>query len=556
MNRQQILESKILIPDTQKDYVQREKLLSKLQGENGKLLVLCASMGYGKTVLMSQYAGLPGYISAWYHLDSLDNEFLTFVRYLILSFDKALGGFKMAESVCLDVEKDTAKEFGRKLSRELNNCIKGMEAQKLVLVLDNFQVLENPIIFYFLEELLCHTDQRFLMAVATKKEVPDPLAKYMVRHQTMVMGPESLSFEETEVKTILERMLSKEETGRYEKSLWENTKGWPAGVMLSALYLKRICGQDFDVKWEQVSQDAFIDNYMIYELFRSYLNSKAGEELKRSMHNRIAGFYKDFQSNERPEEDQVVLEKQLLSVSCFGKFRVVLLTSGREISWRTHKAMELFAYLVDLEGKPVERQALLELLWPDNAPMNEVAMLHNMIYSIRKELSSQPELAGLIQYKKHQYRLDVSLLKMDLDSKKQICRLAELGKGKELYEHRDELLDNWGVYLKDVDGTWCISRRTYFERTYGKACTILADYCRKMGDYETEAACWSAYMNADRYSEKAVAGLLCCYAEMGERNQMKRIYQYAKKVFQGEMETELSPEIIQIYKEGIKKRKK
>ena len=54
MEKQQILESKILIPDIRKEYEQREKLLSELEGKEGKLLVLRTTIGYDKTVLLSQ----------------------------------------------------------------------------------------------------------------------------------------------------------------------------------------------------------------------------------------------------------------------------------------------------------------------------------------------------------------------------------------------------------------------------------------------------------------------------------------------------------------------
>ena len=448
MDGQKLLESKILIPHIQKDHEQREKLLSELKREEGKLIVLSAAGGYSKTVLMSQYARLPGYICAWYHLDSQDNEFITFVRYLVLSLDKALGGFAFDEKLYLKADEDSRSHLGRNLIKELEKRLEGMERQKLVLALDNFQVLKNPNIFRLLEEFLDYTDHRFLMVVGTKGVLPDFFAKYFVRDQ----------------------------------------------------------------------DDA---NAAVHTAIREKNNKNNGQKL--------------------------------LEISCFGKFSVVIQETGREISWRTRKALELFAYLVDLEGKPVERRVLLETLWPDDAPDNEVAMLHNMIYSIRKELSAQPEFKNLIKYKGRQYYLDRSRIRVDLDSKKEICRLAEAGKARELYERRDELLNHWGVYLKEVDGTWCMARRAYFERTYGKACRILADYCREKGDFETEASCWSAYMAADRYSEEAVAGLLRCYADMGERYQMRRIFETAQKIFREEMGIELSPETLQIYQKGLKK---
>lgn len=770
MDRQKILESKILIPDIQKDYEQRNTLLSELEAESVRLLVLHATIGYGKTVLMSQYARLPGVIPAWYHLDSLDNELATFFQYLVMSLDRALGGFEFEETVHFEIASASTDQLVRDLVMALGG-VKLMEGQKLVLMLDDFQVLDNSEIFRLLEELLDHTDDRFLLMATTKGSVPDSFTKYFMRNQGTMIGFERLSFRETEVHNILSRMLSGEEAEQYTKMIWEHMEGWPAGVMFSILYLRRLGSRALDVKWEHISQESWVQNYVAYELFkglpfdiqqfllrtsfaeelqpelcndicginnangilkyllqenmfilrvggrsgsyryhsmfRSFLNDRASEEQKKDACGKIALFYLKHQEMDvaakyaimagEPRILMMILEKyglpvlweekrkqvteylkyigesdvemtpavcliaavhafwdgsyarademisaaceqdpayvgyknlfcglsllkspskgqgffemgkeggqgcadksdegislvlngckllkqkkwdipplpedmreilyriekkqlqggeqqKLLHISCFGKFRVMISKTGKEIAWRTRKALELFAYLVDLEGRPVERRALLEQLWPDNAPNNTVAMLHNMIYSIRKELSSQPELADLIQYKGHQYYLDISKAAIDLDSKKQICRLAETGNAKELYKRREEVLHNWGVYLEEVDGTWCMARRTYFERTYGKACRLLAGYCREQGDYETETSCWTAYMAADRYSEEAVVGLLRCYANMGERQQMKRIYESARKIFQEEIGLELSPETIQVYQQAM-----
>lgn len=444
------MESKILIPDIRKEYGQREKLLSKPETEEGKLLVLRTTVGYDKTALMSQYARLPGHLCAWYHLDSMDNELITFVRYLIRSLSKALEGIGSHDELYMYADADPGNQLGKNLAKGLAECLNGMENQRLVLVLDDFQVLENSEIFKILEDLLDYIDHRFLLVLGTEGDLPDTFDKYFIHPKD-------------DADTIGHTPVIKKSSGKV---------------------------------------------------------------------------------NRKP-----------LQVSCFGKFRVVISKTGKEISWRTRKALELFAYLVDLEGKPVERRVLLEQLWPDNAPNNEVAMLHNMIYSIRKELRSQPELKNLIQYKGHQYCLDISLIDVDLESKKQICKLAETGKAGELYKHREKLLNQWGAYLKEVDGIWCMARRTYFERTYEKACSLLAAYCRERRDFETEAACWSAYMAADRYSEEAVAGLLRCYADMGERHQMRQVFESSRKIFREEMGIEPSAEIVRIYEQGLKNAK-
>lgn len=627
MDKQKLLETKVLVPEIRKDYEPREKLLSKLNVLEKKLLVLRATIGCGKTVLLAQYAQLPGNICAWYHLDPLDNDIVTFIRYLVLTLDKALGGFAVGEELYSGAESENDNQFWRILLTHLEEHLNNMESQRLVLVMDNFHALNNPEIFKLLEELLDYTDHRFMLAISTRGDIPGSFAKYFMRHQGTIIGADCLSFWESEVRSILDKMLSEKDAEQYMQIIWENTEGWPAGVMLSAQYLHRVCNYTSDISWDQIYQESWIQNYITYELykglsydiqrfllytsfageldsslcdyicqiknsedilqylwqenmflkrvsggkkcykyhplFQSFLHNKAGAELSKVVNKRISDYYLKFCDGEKGDKCDVLIEKDrkkdrhcILRVSCFGEFRVVLERTGKEISWRTRKALELFAYLVDLEGKPVERKVLLERLWPDDAPINEVAMLHNMIYNIRKELSSEPELAGLIQYKGHRYYLDRSLIKADLDDKKEICHLAETGNVKELYERREELLNNWGVYLKEVDGTWCMSRRTYFERTYGKACSLLAGYCRKNGDLETEAACWTAYMEADRYSETAVAGLLRCYADMGERHQMQRVFKSAKKIFNEEIGIELSPEIVRIFEQGMRSVKK
>lgn len=640
---QKFLEAKIQIPDEQKDYQRREALLAELEEEQAKLVVLHATIGYGKTVLLSQYVRKPGNICAWYHLDSMDNEINTFVQYLVLALKRALGDFVFEVETYYEPEEVPVSVMFRDLVMELNDYLAGMGEQKLFLVLDDFQTMDNPEIFGLLEELLDHTGDQFGLLVATKSTVPDFLTKYVVRGRGKVLDSQMLSFREQEVYAVLERVLSQKEADTYTEIIWKNMEGWPAGVMFAALYIRQLGNQVTQIDWEHICQESMAQNYIAYELFkrlpydiqnfllktsfseelrpelcnyicgitnaggilkylqqenmfilhmgdqrgsyryhsifRSFLMTQAGEELGKEIYGKLAEYYMKHQNlavarryavSAENEELLAILgeesasegvlkaektggEQKFLSVSCFGKFRVKILTSGKEISWRTRKAMELFAYLVDLEGKPVERRILLEQLWPEDMPNNAVAMLHNMIYSIRKELSDCPELEGLIQYRNRQYYLDISLLESDLSIKKHICELADQGRVEELLACREQVMHSWGVYLEEVDGEWCTARRAYFERTYGKVCRLLAGLAEKEQDYETAALLWRAYMEADRYSEEAVTGLLRSYGCLGERKQVKKVFEAAKKLFMEELGLELGKEILQAYEEGMGK---
>lgn len=745
-NRQKLLEAKIQIPNVQKDFLKRELLLNELAESKENILVLHATIGYGKTVLMSQYIKSSKNFCAWYHLDSLDNEVSIFIQYFVQSIKNALGDFVFHIERYLGTEEISVLQIIRELVIELTEYISGIPEQKLYIVLDDFQVLENPEIFQILEALLNDTNEQVQFLVATKSAVPDFLMKYMIRGQGKMIDFHRLSFKKEEAYDMLERILSKEEADNYTQVVWENMEGWPAGVMFSALYLHQKENQKQKIKWEHISRESLVHNYITYELFkglhyeiqdfllktsfamelspnicneicgitnaesilkyllqenmfilhigekkgsyryhsifRSFLNERAGERIRREVSEKLALYYMKYQEMQiaakyaleadKPELLLIVVEKQGLSmfhegkrklvetylhhlkkiqnewtpevwyvaavcaywngeieetrknldtaykmdakygiflalyegfmqkeqdkevlvrkacyylvqkkkelpplpekekvflekiwkeewekehkklqkpirISCFGKFQVTIVSKGKEISWRTRKAKELFAYLVDLEGKPVERRVLLQQLWEENAPNNAVAMLHNMIYSIRKELSDCKGLEELIQYRNRQYSLDMSLIETDLEKVKHFCDLAEQGKVEELWAEKEELLHFWGIYLEEIDGSWCAARRAYFERTYGKVCRILALDCEKRNDFETAALLWRAYMEADRYSEEAIAGLLRVYGMLNERTQMKKIYESAKQVFKEELGLELSREIINIY---------
>lgn len=642
-NEQKFIVAKIQVPDEQKDYLKRESLLQELEKDSKKLVVLHATIGYGKTVLLTQYVKKTNARCAWYHLDSMDNDKYTFIQYLLLSLKRALGDFTFDIAPYYEQEEIPALTMFRDMIMELNEYLVGMPDEKLFLVLDDFQTIENQEIFSFLEEYLDHTGEQFKLLIATKSTVPDFLIKYVMRGCGQVFNSQTLCFREDEAHQVLERMLSSEEADIYTDTIWKNMEGWPAGIMVATLYIRQMGRQAPKIEWDRICQESMVQNYIAYELFkslpydiqnfllktsfseelrpelcdaicgitnsdailkyllqenmfimhmgdgkgsyrfhslfRSFLMSKAGEKTQKEIYEKLTEYYMKHQNlmiarkyasktgnselleiigEESSSEGPIILEpeEKLLSVSCFGKFRVCIIPEDREISWRTKKAMELFAYLIALEGKPVERRVLLEQLWPEEMPNNAVAMLHNMIYSIRKELKDYPELEELIQYKNRQYYLDMSLIDCDLDVKKRICDLADQGKTEELWDCRDRVLKLWGTYLEEIDGAWCMSRRAYFERAYGKACRLLAGYAEKKEDYETAVLLWRVYMEADAYSEEAIAGLLHAYGHLGERKQVKKVFENAKKLFTEELGMELGSEVLQAYNEGMGKQKR
>lgn len=79
---------------------------------------------------------------------------------------------------------------------------------------------------------------------------------------------------------------------------------------------------------------------------------------------------------------------------------------------------------MDIEGRAVERHQLIEMLWQDEIPANAVAMLHNMIYNIRKELSAY-SMETILTYENKRYRLGMDRISCDLKNVQKIAALVE-----------------------------------------------------------------------------------------------------------------------------------
>ena len=59
------LEAKIQKPLISSEFILRERLIERIKEENKKLILLHATVGYGKTVLLTQYAQHSGKDCVW-----------------------------------------------------------------------------------------------------------------------------------------------------------------------------------------------------------------------------------------------------------------------------------------------------------------------------------------------------------------------------------------------------------------------------------------------------------------------------------------------------------
>ena len=87
------MESKIQKPSVSSNFIYRERLVERLKNRDKKLLVLHATVGYGKTILLAHYAEKTEESYAWYHLSDTDNDIAVFLQYISAAMKRSVAGF-------------------------------------------------------------------------------------------------------------------------------------------------------------------------------------------------------------------------------------------------------------------------------------------------------------------------------------------------------------------------------------------------------------------------------------------------------------------------------
>jgi LuxR family maltose regulon positive regulatory protein len=82
-----LLATKLYIPTPRPNYINRRRLLSRLDEIlTNKLTLISAPAGFGKTTLVSIWVSESDHPVAWLSLDNDDNDPAIFLRYLIAGF--------------------------------------------------------------------------------------------------------------------------------------------------------------------------------------------------------------------------------------------------------------------------------------------------------------------------------------------------------------------------------------------------------------------------------------------------------------------------------------
>ena len=248
---QGLLRTKLYLPSGRPNVVARPRLLARLnEGLTHPLTLLSAPPGFGKTTLLSEWAMQDKFRVAWLVLDAADNDPVRFWSYVIAALqqiDAAIGSSSMTllqlpgaaamESMLGALVNEIDSLPDNRVTEFSPSEIEGIRAG-LILVLDDYHVIETPSIHQQLSFLLDHFPPHMHLVISTRADPPLHLARLRARDQLMELHESDLRCTRAEVVQFLNETMSLSLSSEQIRALETRTEGWIAGLQLAALSLR------------------------------------------------------------------------------------------------------------------------------------------------------------------------------------------------------------------------------------------------------------------------------------------------------------------------------
>jgi LuxR family maltose regulon positive regulatory protein len=234
-----LLLTKLAVPRLPNGLVERERLLAELDDALSKpLTLLTASAGWGKTTLLASWASRHAQAVAWLSLDSLDNDAFRFWAAVIAALRTRVPGIgALALSM---LHSPQPPPFSALLTALLNDLAEvGESAGPLVLLLDDYQMIADPVIHETLAFWVEHLPTQVHLLLASRVDPDLPLPRWRARGQLLELRTDEVRFHPQEAGLFLRQTMGLSLSEAEVAALESRTEGWVAGLQLAALSLRQ-----------------------------------------------------------------------------------------------------------------------------------------------------------------------------------------------------------------------------------------------------------------------------------------------------------------------------
>lgn len=249
-----------------------------------------------------------------------------------------------------------------------------------------------------------------------------------------------------------------------------------------------------------------------------------------------------------PSKPEQAVSTPALVIYCLGPFRVYC-DSQLITEWKGLKCQAVLKYLVAQRERPVAKDVLMDLFWPDADPEAARRNLHQAVYSLRKTLNRDPSQIQYVSFENDCYLLnpdvDIWLDFEEFEAHVQAARrleaagqipaaMAQYGIAESLYT---------GDFLQeDLYEDWPSVQREQLRSVYLDSADHLSQCYVDRGEYAAAITLCQKILALDRCYEEAHRRLMHCYVAQGQRHLAVHQYQMCVQAMREELDLEPSQE--------------
>lgn len=233
-------------------------------------------------------------------------------------------------------------------------------------------------------------------------------------------------------------------------------------------------------------------------------------------------------------------------VYCFGKLCVFGPASEYPVKWRTSKAEELFAFMLQNKEEKVPKWKICETLWPDCSIEKIDIYLHTTIYKMKKVLTSA-NITFDFNFSNGCYRMSLPDIYIDIaEFDSLVCSNFEVTEDTiEKYEKVFSLYKN--DYFEGNDYIWSLCKREIYSEKSCKLAAAIAKYYMKRNDYASAERTLKRILTISPLYESAHEMLLKLYFIRKDRVLFFTHYNAMQELFNTELGIEPSYSMKALY---------
>ncbi len=225
--------AKVQRPALRDETLERPRLLDWLRAKiHGRVVLILADAGYGKTTLLADFARRSRLRTLWYRLDDDDRDWVSFLHHLVAAgreYDPSFAPGTAALLAQIGPDGPAREAVLDTFFDELPT----ITVNGAVLILDDFHLVDDAAdVRHITRELVDRAPERLTIVFASRRQPAVPLARMRAVGDVAELGTAELRFDVAETAQLFTETYGRRLDPDVLSDLAERTEGWIASLQL------------------------------------------------------------------------------------------------------------------------------------------------------------------------------------------------------------------------------------------------------------------------------------------------------------------------------------